>query len=77
MLRLSAELLPQIVELASLFSKRVLELTEVLVVGAILASGKRTVTTCLRAMGLSEEKRFEKYHRVLNRALVGICRELT
>ncbi len=39
----------------------------VLVYGTILAPGRRTVTAALRAMGLADEKRFEKYHRVLNR----------
>jgi hypothetical protein len=33
-----------------------------------LAPGKRTVTAVLRVMGLSEEKQFQNYHRVLNRA---------
>ena len=68
MLTLPAELLPLIVEFAPLFSKRVWEQAKVLLVGAILAPGKRTVTSCLRAMGLSEEKRFDKYHRVLNQS---------
>ena len=68
MLTLPAELLPLIVEFAPLFSKRVWEQAKVLLVGAILAPGKRTVTSCLRVMGLSEDKRFDKYHRVLNRA---------
>ncbi len=40
----------------------------VLVVGAILAPGKRTVTSVLRVMGLSDERQFQKYHRVLNRS---------
>jgi hypothetical protein len=39
-----------------------------LVVGAILAPGKRTVASALRAMGLGREKRFHRYHRVLSRA---------
>jgi len=65
---LPAELLPLIVEFAPLFSKRVWAHAKVLLIGAILAPGKRPVTSCLRAMGLSDEKRFEKYHRVLNRA---------
>ena len=39
----------------------------VLIYGTILAPGRRTVTAALRAMGLADEKRFEKYHRVLNR----------
>jgi hypothetical protein len=68
LLTLPAELLPLIVEFASLFSKPVWEHAKVLVIGAILAPGKRTVTAALRVMGLSEEKRFERYHRILNRA---------
>jgi hypothetical protein len=41
---------------------------QVLVIGAILCQGARRVSSILRVMGLSQEKRFEKYHRVLNRA---------
>ncbi len=40
---------------------------QVLVVGAILAPGKRTVTAVLRAVGLGDEPGFSKYHQVLNR----------
>ena len=40
-----------------------------LVVGAILAPGKRTVTACLRVMGLRDEVHFQNYHRLLNRAV--------
>ena len=65
---LPAELLPLIVEFAPLFSKPVWEHAKVLLVGAILALGRRTVTACLRVMGLSQEKCFVNYHRVLNRA---------
>lgn len=39
-----------------------------LLMGAILCQGARRVSSILRVMGLSQEKRFEKYHRVLNRA---------
>ena len=39
-----------------------------LVAGAILAPGKRTVASALRAMGLDQQKRFHRYHRVLSRA---------
>ena len=53
---------------APLFSKRVFRHVQVLVAGAILAPGKRTVTSALRAMGLDREKRFHRYHRVLSRA---------
>ena len=43
---------------AALFSKRVWCQTQVLVVGAILATGKRTVTSILGVMGLTQEKHF-------------------
>ena len=36
--------------------------------GAILATGRRTVSSALRAMGLDHEKRFHRYHRFLSRA---------
>jgi hypothetical protein len=49
------------------FSKPVWFLAQVLLVGAILSPHKRTVTAALRAMGLSQAKGFDKYHRVLNR----------
>jgi hypothetical protein len=53
---------------APLFSQRVWEHAQVLVVGALLAPGKRTVTAVWRVMGLSQERHFQNYHRVLNRA---------
>jgi DDE superfamily endonuclease len=65
---LPAELLPLIVAFAPLFSKPVWEHAQVLLVGAILAPGRRTVTSCLRVMGKSDEPHFQNYHRVLNRA---------
>ena len=40
---------------------------ELLLIGAILAPGKRTVTSLLRIAGLSRERRFTNYHRILNR----------
>lgn len=53
---------------APLFSKRVWPHVLVLVAGAILAPGKRTVCSALRAVGLGQERRFCRYHRVLSRA---------
>jgi hypothetical protein len=41
---------------------------QILLIGAILTTGARTVTACLRVMGLSQETDFAKYHQVLNRA---------
>jgi hypothetical protein len=56
-----------IVGFSDLFSKRAWPLVQVLLTGAIVTVGPRTVTAVLRVMGLSQEKQFQKYHRVLNR----------
>lgn len=50
------------------FSVRVWEWAKVLLIGAILAPGERTVAAILRVMGLQNDKQFQNYHRVLNRA---------
>jgi hypothetical protein len=52
-----------------LFSERVFQHVQLLVTGTILAPGKRTVASALRAVGLQGERRFCRYHRVLSRAL--------
>src|SRR5512144_124694 len=53
---------------APLFTERVWRHVQVLLSGAILAPGKRTITSVLHVMGLKQERRFHKYHRVLSRA---------
>ena len=53
---------------APLFSRRMWHWATILVVGAILAPGKRTVTSALKVMGLSDERHFINFHRVLSRA---------
>lgn len=53
---------------ARLFSKRIWKYAKILLMGAMLAPAERTVTATLRVMGLSLEKHFQNYHRVLNRA---------
>src|SRR3954447_20362767 len=50
------------------FSERVWDWVQVLVVGAILTPGQRTVAAVLRVMGLGDERQFQNYHRVLSRA---------
>jgi hypothetical protein len=65
---LPPELTSLILVFAALFSKRVWSAVQVLLAGAILVVGPRTVSAVLRVMGLSEEQQFQKYHRVLNRA---------
>jgi hypothetical protein len=53
---------------APLFSECVWHHVQVLLAGAILAPGRRTVSSALRTMGLGQQKRFHRYHRVLSRA---------
>jgi len=57
------------VAFAPLFSKPVFQHVQVLLVGAILSPGKRTVTQALRVIGKSQDAHFQNYHRVLNRAV--------
>jgi DDE superfamily endonuclease len=54
--------------LAPLFSTRVWCHVQLLLLGAMLAHGPRTVTAALQVMGLTRERRFTNYHRVLSRA---------
>src|SRR3954465_858235 len=53
---------------APLFSESVWRHAQVLLAGVILPPGRRTVGSALRAMGLDQEKRFHRYHRVMSRA---------
>lgn len=63
---------PEIIHLLSVFAIAFTEPTFenalVLVYGAILSPGRRTVTAALRVMGLGDSPDYGKYHRVLNRA---------
>jgi hypothetical protein len=51
-----------------LFSHRVFEHARELLVGAILAPGRRTVASVLRILGRADDTRFIRFHRVLSRA---------
>jgi hypothetical protein len=53
---------------APLFSTRVWPFAQALLLGAILAPGKRTVSSILRLLGLGGLAQFQNYHRVRNRA---------
>ena len=67
MLTLSQEIIPILWAFAPLFSKRVFQQVQILVIGSLLTPGQRTVCAALRVMGLSGEGHFQTYHRVLNR----------
>lgn len=66
MITIPKEFSKQISAFAPLFSKKVFEHALVLVTGCLLVVGRRTVCSALRAVGLSQEKRFDKYHAVLS-----------
>ena len=68
MLRLPTRFVAVILSFAPLFFQRSWRHAEVLLIGAILAPGRRTVTSLLRVAGLARERRFVNYHRVLSRA---------
>jgi hypothetical protein len=65
-------LLPELANLsvvfAPLFSKGVWQSAQVLLNGAILAVGPRTISAILRVTGHADDAQFQRYHRVLNRA---------
>jgi hypothetical protein len=67
--RLPARFAAVILCFAPLFLQRSWRHAEVLLVGAILAPGRRTVSSILRISGLCRERQFVNYHRVLNRAV--------
>ena len=68
MFPLPPEIITLLANFAPIFDQRVWKHAVVLIIGAILTPGKRTVTAALRIMGLSDEKHFINYHRVLSRA---------
>jgi hypothetical protein len=66
--RLPARFAAVILCFAPLFRERSWRHAELLLAGAILAPGRRTITGLLRIVGLAQERRFTNYHRILNRA---------
>ena len=68
MLTLPEELAALLNYFSEFFSEQTWMIAQVLMVGAILTPGVRTVAAILRVMGASSDKQFQNYHRVLNRA---------
>lgn len=68
MLTLPDRIIAVLAPFSKAFSYRVWDMVQLLVIGAILTPGKRTVTAVLRTMGLQDDRQFQNYHRVLNRA---------
>jgi DDE superfamily endonuclease len=68
MLNLPAEMTAFLAQFAPLFTPSVWYHAQILLVGAILTPGKRTVTAALSVMGLRQSRHLQNYHRILNRA---------
>ena len=65
---LSPEILSVLAIFQNAFTVPTWEKAQVLIVGTLLAHGRRTVTAALRQMGRGAETDFSLYHQVLNRA---------
>ena len=62
-------IVPVLHPFATLFRNPTWRKAQILLVGAILAPGQRTVASALRVMGLSDDRNYARYHQVLNRAV--------
>lgn len=69
MLILPDAIIPILKPFSTLFQRRTWMKAQVLLMGAILSPGKRTVTSALRVVGLRDTTAFASYHQVLNRAV--------
>src|SRR5260370_11683794 len=69
MLLLPADIVACLAPFAPRFSRPVWRHVQVLLVGAIRAAGRRMVSSALRAVGRGNLPQFQRYHRVLNRAV--------
>ena len=69
MLTLPNAIVPVLHPFATLFRNPTWRKAQILLVGAILAPGQRTVASALRVMGLSDHRNYARYHQVLNRAV--------
>ena len=69
MLTLPNAIVPVLHPFATLFRNPTWLKAQILLVGAILAPGQRTVAAALRVMGRSDHRDYARYHEVLNRAV--------
>jgi hypothetical protein len=65
---LPPEIISVIAHFAPAFTQPSYRKVVVLLVGTILARGRRTVTAALRSVGLQQHQQWAKYHHLLNRA---------
>ena len=65
---LPAVIVTMLLPFEHLFDPRTWRKAQLLVVGAILSPGKRTVSSALNILGVGQHGDFALYHQVLNRA---------
>ena len=68
MLSLPDAIVPILAPFATVFTNPTWQKAQLLLVGAILTTGQRTVAAALRVMGRSDQDDYSRYHEVLNRA---------
>ena len=69
MLILPDAIVPILAPFTMLFTNPTWQKAQLLLVGAILTPGQRTVAAVLRVMGRSDQRDYARYHEVLNRAV--------
>ncbi len=62
-------IVPILSPFAILFTNPTWQKAQLLLVGAVLATGQRTVAATLRVMGRSDQRDYARYREVLNRAV--------
>jgi hypothetical protein len=65
---LPSRLLSRLAGFADLFTRPTWSHVPLLIAGAILAPGRRTITATLRILGRERDPDFSTFHRILNRA---------
>ena len=69
MLTLPVAIVPILIPFAMLFTNPTWRKAQLLLAGAILTTGQRTVAAALRVMGRSDQDDFARDHEALNRAV--------
>ena len=68
MLTLPDAIVALLVPFATLFTSPTWRKAQLLLIGAILTPGQRTVAAALRVMGRRDQRDYARYHEVLNRS---------
>ena len=69
MLTLPNSIVAVLIPFATVFTNPTWQKAQLLLVGAILTTGQRTVAAALRVMGRCDQRDYARYHEVLNRAV--------